>query len=222
MMQHPQPPAPSPQPLILASRSPRRRELLAEAGYHFEVMPPDEDVECGVCSESGPAGLVAELAYRKAAAIIRQLERGTSIRGRRRPGSPAPIILAADTVAECDGFVLGKPPNEAEARAMIEQLSGREHRVLTGVCLWRFGDPQPLVRVAVTRLRMDHLTQQQLDEYLASGAWEGKAGSFGYQDRLGWVHIVEGSESNVVGLPMELLAKMLTELAASGEERGAR
>ena len=71
----------------------------------------------------------------------------------------------------------------------------------------------PLVRVAVTTLRMDPLTDAQLDEYLASGQWEGKAGAFGYQDRLGWVHIVEGSESNVVGLPMELLAEMLAEIA---------
>ena len=131
----PSPQVPSPQPLILASRSPRRRELLAEAGYQFDVMPPAEDVECGVCSESGPAGLVAELAYRKAAAIVRQLRS-------QHPQSPAPspqlptIVLAADTVAECDGFILGKPRDEADARAMLTQLSGREHRVLTGVCLW--------------------------------------------------------------------------------------
>ena len=195
-------------PLILASRSPRRRELLAEAGYNFHVMPPDEDVECGICSETAPAALVAELAYRKAAAVIRQIQQAPNHH------SPTPIVLAADTVAECDGFILGKPRDQAEARAMLKQLSGREHRVVTGVCLWRLGDPQPLVRVAATRLRMDWLSEAQLDEYLASGAWEGKAGSFGYQDRLGWVHIVEGSASNVVGLPMELLAEMLAELEA--------
>ena len=77
------------------------------------------------------------------------------------------------------------------------------------------GEGAPLIRVAVTKLRMDPLTDAQLDEYLASGQWEGKAGAFGYQDRLGWVHIVEGSESNVVGLPMELLAEMLNEIAQS-------
>jgi septum formation protein len=131
------------------------------------------------------------------------------------------VVLAADTVAECDGFVLGKPADEPAARAMLQQLSGREHRVLTGLCLWPLGNSQPLVRVAVTRLRMDPLTDTQLNEYLNSGAWEGKAGAFGYQDRLGWVHVVEGSESNVVGLPMELLTEMLAELGASSEERGA-
>ncbi len=243
-MLNPQPPAPSPQPprIILASGSPRRRELLAEAGYNFVVVPPDDDVECGVCSESGPAGLVAELAYRKAAAVHKKLEVESAglpffmSRSLSSFQSPVPslqlpaTILAADTVAECDGFILGKPRDEAMARAMLTQLSGREHRVLTGVCLFPlpFGTgqaeasnvvgkvdrPQPLIRVAVTKLRMDPLTPIQLDEYLASGQWEGKAGAFGYQDRLDWVHIVEGSESNVVGLPMELLAEMLAEIAA--------
>jgi septum formation protein len=175
-------------------------------------MPPGDDVECGVCSETSPAGLVAELAYRKAAAVARRLQNNSNAAPAPSPQSPAPLILAADTVAECDGFVLGKPRDEAEARAMLKQLSGREHRVLTGVCLWPLSSSQPLVRVAVTRLRMDPLSDAQLDEYLNSGAWEGKAGAFGYQDRLGWVHIVEGSESNVVGLPMELLAEMLAEL----------
>lgn len=217
-------------PLILASRSPQRRQLLSEAGYEFRVMPPDEDVECGVCSESGPAGLVAELAYRKAAAVTRQLNSGANIPlpireglGEGFAGIPRSrhVVLAADTVAECDGFVLGKPRDAVGARAMLKQLSGREHRVLSGVCLWPLTHSQPLVRVAVTRLQMDPLSDLQLKEYVDSGAWEGKAGAFGYQDRLGWVHIVEGSESNVVGLPMELLAEMLADLGAGSEERGA-
>jgi septum formation protein len=187
--------------LILASSSPRRRELLAEAGYSFEVMAPDSQVECGVCSESGPAGLVAELAYRKAAAIVEQLEPVSARRGQ--------IVLAADTVAECDGFILGKPRDEDDARAMLRQLSGREHRVYSGVCLWQVGRRAPDTRVAVTRLRMDPLSENELNDYIASGQWEGKAGGFGYQDRLGWVHVIQGSESNVVGLPMELVAEML-------------
>jgi septum formation protein len=202
---------PTPQPrIILASGSPRRRELLEDAGYNFTVLPPAEDVEWGVCSEFGPAGLVADLAYRKAAVVRTTLGNDSSA-----------LVLAADTVAECDGFILGKPRDELDARAMLTQLSGREHRVLTGVCLWRLDGGVPLIRVAVTKLRMDRLTDDQLDDYIASGQWEGKAGSFGYQDRLGWVHVVEGSESNVVGLPMELLAEMLAEIAAGGGEQGA-
>jgi len=215
-----QPPARRPHSpkLILASGSPRRRELLAEAGYDFTVVPPAEDVECGVCSESGPAGLVTELAYRKAAAVRRMLE----AKSPPLPVSASPtLVLAADTVAELDGFILGKPRNEADAHAMLKQLRGREHRVLTGVCLLPVRPEEarskitPHIRVAVTRLQMDQFTDTQLNDYLASGAWEGKAGAFGYQDRLGWVHVIEGSESNVVGLPMELLAEMLASLHTS-------
>ena len=187
--------------LILASTSPRRRQLLAEAGYDFEVMAPDEHVECGVCSESGPAGLVAELALRKAAAVRSQISRKESV-----------VIVAADTVAECDGFILGKPRDEADARAMLRQLRGRLHRVLTGLCVWPLDSSEPLIRVAVTELRMDVLSDAEIDDYLATGHWEGKAGGFGYQDRLGWIRIEAGSETNVVGLPMELLAEMLHEV----------
>ena len=205
--------------LVLASGSPRRRELLTEAGYPFRVIAPEEDVECGICSETSPAGLVADLAFRKAANVVRRISElppAANVEKASRPSDAdsAEIVVGADTVAECGGMILGKPRDETHARAMLLQLSGREHRVLTGVCVWRLGDPQPLVRVAVTKLRMDALSDAQLDEYLASGAWDGKAGAFGYQDRLGWVHIIDGSESNVVGLPIELLAQMLTDIGS--------
>ena len=189
--------------LILASGSPRRQQLLAELGYEFDVVVPADDVECGVCSQNGPAGLVTDLAYRKAAAVRQQLE------------LPQPAILvAADTVAECDGLVLGKPRDQADARTMLRQLRGRVHRVLTGVCVWPLDRPEPLLDVAVTQLRMDELSDAAIDEYLATGQWEGKAGAFGYQDELGWVRVESGSETNVVGLPMELLARMLLDAGA--------
>ncbi len=199
---------------ILASGSPRRRQLLVEAGYEFEVIAPSEDVECGVCSQNGPAGLVTDLAYRKAAAVREELGRqGDKETGRR--GEKAAIIVAADTVAECDGFVLGKPRDEAHARAMLRELRGKAHRVLTGVCVWPPDRSEPLIRVAVTQLVMDNLSDDAVEEYLATGEWKGKAGAFGYQDRLGWVHVESGSETNVVGLPMELLAEMLAEVEGS-------
>lgn len=188
--------------LILASRSPRRRQLLAEAGYRFEVSPPSETAECGVCSGENPAQLVARLAYQKAADVAARVDAG--------------IVLGCDTVVECAGQILGKPLDEDDARRILMLLRGREHRVLSGLCLWQRPDGQPLVRVEVTRLRLDPLSDRQVDDYLASGAWEGKAGAFGYQDRLGWVHVLDGSESNVVGLPMELLAAMLAELPGQG------
>ncbi|HEY2827437.1 MAG TPA: nucleoside triphosphate pyrophosphatase [Pirellulales bacterium] len=186
--------------LILASRSPRRKELLVEAGYTFEVVAPEDHVECGICSRESPAELVVRLAYEKAANVASRLGQG--------------LILGCDTVAECDGQILGKPPDITTARRMLELLRGREHRVLSGICLWDFPNRLPDTRVAVTRLRMDALSEAQLDEYLQSYAWEGKAGAFGYQDRLGWVHVIEGSESNVVGLPLELLDEMMASYSA--------
>ena len=182
-------------PLILASRSPRRKELLLQAGYAFRVVAPSESAECGVRGGESPSQLVARLAYQKAADVAQRIDRG--------------LILGCDTVAECRGQILGKPDDLDHARAMLTTLSGREHRVLSGVCLWEVPDGEPAIRVAVTTLRMDSLVPQQLDAYLAGGQWEGKAGAFGYQDGLDWVHIVEGSASNVVGLPMELLSEMM-------------
>jgi len=185
--------------LILASTSPRRRQLLAEAGYAFEVVAPSELAECGVCSGETPPQLVARLAWQKAADVSTRV--GPS------------LIVACDTVAECQGQVLGKPVDEDHARRMLAMLSGRRHRVFSGLCVWRVPAGEPIVRVATTTLRMDVLPAPQIDEYVASGLWEGKAGAFGFQDGLDWVHIEEGSTSNVVGLPMELLAEVLADLA---------
>jgi septum formation protein len=192
-----------PEKLILASRSPRRRELLARAGYRFEVHPPSETAEGGPSLGESPAQLVARLAQQKAADVASRVAQG--------------LIVGCDTVAECDGEILGKPSDQFDARRMLKTLRGQEHRVLSGLCLWRQPDGEATVRVDVTTLLMDPLTDAQLDEYLAGGDWIGKAGAFGYQDRLGWVHVVRGSESNVVGLPMELLADMLAELPRLGK-----
>jgi septum formation protein len=187
--------------IILASRSPRRRQLLTEAGYAFRVVPPQSADECGMCSRESPAEMVARLAFEKAADVARQIGDG--------------LVLGCDTVAEIDGEVLGKPDSESLAWRMLDMLRGREHRVLSGICLWDVPDGEPRVCVDVTRLRMDLLSDEQLDQYVQSYEWEGKAGGFGYQDGLDWVHIIEGSASNVVGLPMELLARMLSGLGAA-------
>jgi septum formation protein len=181
--------------LILASASPRRRELLAEAGYAFDVCVPGDAAESGACNGESPVELVSRLAYQKAADVAGRLAAG--------------LVIGCDTVAECDGQVLGKPDDETHARQMLQTLSGREHRVLSGLCLWPLPNGRPSVRVAVTLLRMDVLGESQLNAYLATGLWKGKAGAFGYQDGIDWVHVYAGSESNVVGLPMELLAEML-------------
>lgn len=192
-----QSPLPS-RPLILASGSPRRRELLAEAGYAFTVIPPSEAAECGVCSGESPPELVARLAFQKAADVAARTAGGG-------------LIVACDTVVECQGQILGKPQDETHAGKMLQRLRGHVHHVYSGLCLWDAASGRHSIRVAVTSLRMDPVSDDQVTEYLASGLWEGKAGAFGYQDGHDWLQLLAGSETNVVGLPMELLAEMLRE-----------
>ena len=193
--------------LILASSSPQRRRLLADAGFKFEIVPPNESAECGICSAGGPAALVVELALSKAFDVTAQLKASNEL-------TEDVVILACDTVAECQGEVLGKPRDEAHARKMLERLRGSVHRVYSGVCVWQplVKAANPDVRLATSELRMDAITDEQLDEYLASGLWQNKAGAFGYQDRAGWLHLISGTDSNVIGLPIELVAEMLTAI----------
>ncbi|MEX0865721.1 MAG: nucleoside triphosphate pyrophosphatase [Pirellulales bacterium] len=200
--------------LILASGSPRRKQLLAAAGHVFEIIRPEVDEDPGKCSNCGPAELVAELAFQKAENVLTQI--ATDRPRLHAMQTAGAIILAGDTVAECGGQILGKPRDEDDARKMLTTMSGQRHRVYSGVCLWPVGNTrvEPLVDVDITTLVMDPLSDEQLDAYLASGDWEGKAGAFGYQDGLDWVHVVQGSESNVVGLPMELLGGMLATIQA--------
>ena len=183
--------------MILASASPRRRELLAEAGYEFVVQPPHESAECGWRPGETSADLVVRLARQKAADVA----------SRCGPG----LVIGCDTVVECCGQILGKPRDRLDARRMLELLRGHEHRVYSGLCLWRVPGGRHWLRVAVTRLIMTPISDAQLAGYLDSGDWKGKAGAFGYQDGHDWLQIIEGSESNVVGLPLELLDEMLTE-----------
>ena len=199
--------------LILASSSPQRRALLEMAGYEFSIIPPGVEAECGVCSQETPPEYVARLALQKAADVAERFSRGAApMPSHVSDDAPRPVIIGCDTVAECMGHILGKPTDEKHARDMLELLSGREHHVYSGLCVWRW-PAEPHVSVAVTKLKMDELSLAALEEYLASGQWEGKAGAFGYQDRVGWLTIVEGSESNVIGLPLELLAEMLAARA---------
>ncbi|TWU67027.1 Maf-like protein YhdE [Crateriforma conspicua] len=185
-------------PLVLASGSPRRSQLLKAAGYRFSVQPAGDDAECGLCSSVTAPELVARYAFRKALDVVRKC--GDA------------VVLAADTVASCDGLVLGKPDDRDHAAAMLRRLSGRRHDVFTGVCLWRSTDGRCVVDVVRTELQMKPISDATLTDHLDSGRWEGKAGAFGFQDGNDWLEIVgTGSESNVVGLPMERLAEMLRD-----------
>ncbi len=187
--------------LVLASQSPRRRELLAEAGYEFAIISPDPRVEQGLCSGCTPEELVARWALNKALDVL--------------PRTDADIILAADTIAEIDGQILGKPRDEQDAERMLRQLSGRRHRVLTSVCLFDCRRKVWLQHVEVSILRMEPIDDRQLAEYLASDGWVGKAGAFGFQDGPPWLYLESGLASNVVGLPVERLPGWLKELRGS-------
>ncbi len=190
---------PGDEPLILASGSPRRGQLLDAAGYVYQRMTPAEEAECGVCTKETPPETVARLAYRKAADVVLRL------RAAGRPG----LVVAADTLAACNGALLGKPVDREHAETMLRLLRGRRHHVLTGVCLWSATSGRCLVDVSLTVLQMDAVDDQALNAYLDTRLWEGKAGAFGYQDGIDWLEVLEGSESNVVGLPMERLAELL-------------
>ncbi|WP_146530211.1 Maf family protein [Novipirellula artificiosorum] len=201
---------PTEEPMILASGSPRRAQLLSAAGYEFSVQPASDEAECGMCSRETAPELVARYAYRKAADIATKNDCG--------------LVVAADTVASCYGQILGKPHDIEHAEAMLRQLSGRRHDVFTGICVWSIVEQRCVVDVVRTELQMEPLSETMLRDYLDSMLWEGKAGAFGYQDGNDWLEILEnGSESNVVGLPMERLADLFerfdsiaTRIAADG------
>ncbi len=181
-------------PLILASASPRRRQLLTEAGYDFEIVPSDVD------EPEPPAGTrvvdyVAWLAWRKASAVA----------ARRGEG----LILGADTSCSVAGEILNKPVDRADAERMIRLQEGREIDVVTGLCLYRGGRDVWVGAVETTVCTCRPLTDAERLEHLDSGRWEGKAGAYGVQDDDPFVTVVRGSWSNVVGLPMERLAALL-------------
>lgn len=185
--------------LILASQSPRRQQLLVDAGYQVHVIAPNDSVEMGVDSTQGVQSIVVEASFLKARHVAASIESG--------------LILAADTVAECGGRVLGKPADRQHAEQMLRWMRGKTHSVYTGVTIWDKPSDLFVSHLERTLLQMDVLTDGQLAAYLDGGQWEGKAGAFGYQEGLDWVHVISGLASNVVGLPVERLPAWFEELA---------
>lgn len=186
--------------IVLASASPRRRELMTQAGFTFQVLPADANVETEFDPKrfDSPAEFVVFEAQLKAQNVAK-----------RFPDEDI-VIVACDTVAVCQGEILGKPVDRNDAQRMLSMLSGSVHEVISGLCLLNPSVPARLhLESVVTRLEMDRLTPDQLSAYLDSEKWVGKAGAFGYQDGNDWLKILEGTESNVVGLPIERLTELL-------------
>jgi septum formation protein len=172
-------------PLVLASTSPQRRAILEQLGIPFDVVPPDYE-------ERGDDPL--EHAVGKA----------RSVDGGERP------VLGVDTVVRCGRAVLGKPASEGDAESMLEQLSGRQHEVVSGLCLRTRAWEE--TRTATTVVTFRELTPRDLAWYLSSAEWEGRAGAYAIQGRgAALVERIEGDYLNVVGLPASALVALLAQ-----------
>ena len=178
--------------LVLASASPRRQELLRNAGIAFEAQPAN--VPEDPLPREAAKDCAERLARDKALAIARQ--------------RPNDCVLAADTVVVVDHEILGKPTAPSDATRMLRLLSGREHQVITGVCL--VADGKSFVASATTLVTVNEITDQEILDYVATGEPMDKAGAYAIQGIASrWIPRIEGDYSNVVGLPMALVFRML-------------
>jgi septum formation protein len=181
--------------LILASGSPQRRAILEQLGVEFRVEVPEVEE----LSDGEPRGVVRENALRKVHAVSAAGER----------------VLGSDTAVVLDGRILGKPRDEREAETFLRRLSGRTHQVMSGIAV---REPGGLERsdVAVTRVRFRLLEQPDLDWYLPTGEWQGRAGAYAIQGRgAALVEEIEGDYWNVVGLPVAALLRLAPDLLVS-------
>jgi septum formation protein len=186
--------------LILASRSPRRAELLRAAGYSFEVVAADVDES--IRDRESPSAYVRRLAANKSAAAVAALPRATDT-----------IVLGADTTVVVDGEILGKPLDDADVERMLRRLSGRRHEVLTGISLRRTA--VELGRVVMTTVDFTPLSDDDVAWYVASGEGLDKAGAYAIQGLASrFIPRIDGSYSNVVGLPVTAVRELLAAIAS--------
>ena len=180
--------------LILASGSPRRRELLARMGYRFEILVPDVDEHV-----EGPAReVVGILSLRKARAAAAQLSDG--------------IVIASDTLVSLNGEALGKPADAQDARRMLLELSGNTHEVFTGVALIDAASGRTLSRVVRTGVRFRDLSDEEICAYIRTGEPMDKAGAYAIQGGAhGFVEGFDGSYENVIGFPVDDIREMLAD-----------
>ena len=195
--------------LILASSSPRRRELLTQAGFSFRVLslPVKEDRHAG----EDPVLYTQRLARAKAEAVFHaesSAQRVQSI----HTADPL-LVLGADTVVVCDDQVLGKPADPQEALRMLQLLSGRTHQVVTGICVVSTAGTD--VAVETTSVTLHTLSEQEIRDYISTGEPVDKAGAYAIQGRAGrWVPRINGCYFNVVGLPLALTQNLLEGMRA--------
>lgn len=186
-------------PLILASSSPRRRQLLACTTLPFAVIEPPIHEPDHLHAGLAPAEVAESLAYFKAKAV----------QTRRNHDS---LVLGADTVVASGDAIFGKPRDRQDAERILTALAGTRHQVITGLALLDCQSGERTLAHEVTHVEMKPMSREDMQRYLDSGAWQGKAGAYGIQEG-GDVNIdkLDGSFTNVVGLPMELLEKLLSK-----------
>lgn len=204
--------------IYLASRSPRRRELLAHIGVRFHLLlfradpEPDPDLDETVLRGETPGAYVRRVARAKAEAGWERLER------RNLPRAP---VLAADTTVALDGRILGKPGSRDEAAEMLGALSGKRHEVLTGVAL-KFGDQIELA-LSESEVQFRELAKEEISDYLATGEADDKAGAYALQGRAArFISEIRGSHSGIVGLPLYETAQLIERLSGQRERRNPR
>jgi septum formation protein len=186
-----------PDKLVLASASPRRAELLRSAGYDFTVDPAEVD------EAQRPAEAPADYVRRVA------LDKARTVAARRR--TPGEVVLAADTTVVADGEILAKPADKSDAARMLALLSGTEHSVFTGIAAISRG--REIAEIVTTRVRLLPLGVDEIQWYVETGEPMGKAGAYAIQGRAArFVDWIEGSWSNVVGLPVATVAQMIRRL----------
>ncbi|UCD30289.1 MAG: septum formation protein Maf [Planctomycetota bacterium] len=185
-------------PIILASQSPRRADLLRKAGIDFEIARPKHQEPDPHGWRLSPEEYAEAASYFKARSVA--------------DDHPDRLILAADTVVALKGKMFGKPDDENDARRILSSLMGTTHQVITGVTLYEPASGRRLISHDCTRVTMRKMSDHEFNTYLASREWEGKAGAYGIQDNADkFIDHTDGSFSNIVGLPMEMLKTMLVK-----------
>lgn len=184
--------------LILASASPRRREILSARGYEFKVVKSDYEEKTFSAS---PKKLAEYFALKKAEQVCDSfLEDGV-------------VVLGADTVVVYKGEVLGKPKDALDAKNTLKKLSGKTHKVITGYAI--IGSGKTVNKSVVSKVKFNKLTDEIIDTYVATGSPLDKAGSYGIQDNAGIVKGYSGSLTNVIGLPIEQISKVLKKFGVT-------
>ncbi|MHC4438850.1 MAG: Maf family protein [Planctomycetota bacterium] len=199
-------PEKNPAPIILASASPRRRRLMSEAGYEFTVVLPEVDESAFETDGVDPVGYAKRLALAKAQSVA--------------PKHQDSFVIGADTIVDFEGRIIGKAADAEEAGRITRQLFSAPHKVITGIAIVRLCDNTELLRSDSTTVYPRKMTAEQIADHVKGGSWRDKAGAYAIQETGDeFVEKIEGSLTNVMGLPMELLESLFAGLKISTERK---